>query len=200
MNAAAEARFWDSLDDESAYLNTAGNPPYNIVQVGVKILNNVDPLRLLDLGCGMGRLTNAIARRIQGEGVVHGVDISPRMVGRAAMDANQHHLSNVHYWRGDGRHLPYGLPRRFTGAYSIAMFQHTPYIAMWDYLREVCARLEPGGTFVFTIAVGATDEFLNHQIASPKLFADDLLSIYDQVEMEVLDERGWTWVTARKEV
>lgn len=199
MSALDEEAWWNGLGDEDALLNTAGDPPYNVVSVGIRILNSVDPLRLLDLGCGMGRLTNMIARRLlPDEGVVHGVDVSRRLLDAAVTDANQRGLSNVHYWHGDGRTLPSGLGGRLSGAYSVAMFQHIPSDAMWGYLRHVHERLEPGGVFVFTIALGDEDTFLNHQIPDVSSFAQDLAEIYNDVMIEPLDEIGWTWVTARK--
>lgn len=192
-----EVAFWEQPDLDME--NVHGRPPYNVVSVGVKILNTIDQRRMLDLGCGAGRLTNMMARRVIGEGVVHGVDISSNLVYSAAADASGRDLHNVHYWHGDGRRLPSGLVGRFSGAYSITMFQHIPHEAMWGYLREVHDRLEPGGVFLFTIAVGEVDEFLNHQIADVPQFANDLIQIYDSVAIDGPDERSWTWVTVRKE-
>lgn len=189
----AEVAFWGhkGLD----MVNVVGEPPYEVGPVSSAILRNVDPLRLLDLGCGQGRLTNYIAARIGEQGFVHGVDISRRLLDAAAIAAER----NAKFWHGDGRTLPPGLSGKFTGAYSIAMFQHIPADAMWGYLREVHDRLEPGGTFLFTVAVGGIDEFLNHQIADLGAFASDLTQIYYQVTTHGTAENGWTWVTATKE-
>lgn len=190
--APGEEAFWSVNDDD---LNITGNPPYDITKVGGKILSTVDPLRLLDLGCGFGRLTNAIARTVGGYGVVHGVDVSAPNVKRAVVGAP----GNAKYWHGDGRQLPSGLNGKFSGAYSIAMFQHIPHDAMWGYLRAVHDRLERGGVFLFTVAVGEIDEFLNHQITDIQQFGADLWNVYENITIEADDVTGWTWVTARKE-
>lgn len=211
--ATAEERWWNSLDASDAFLNTAGDPPYDVASVGAKIwLSLGEPkldARLLDLGCGQGRLTNAIAAFLRStDAVVHGVDISRALLDVAVIDAQQQNLRNVHYWHNDGRRLPNGLGgRKYDLVYSVAMFQHVPHEAMWGYIRQVEPRLNRGGVFTFTIAVGEVDEFLNHQIADVQQFCTDLMQLFDSVaiDMPIGDdfqcrgEHGWTWVTVRKE-
>lgn len=207
--ASGEAAFWNHVPGDA---DVVGEPPYNVVQVGIKILNSITPgdgrpQRIVDLGCGFGRLTNAMARRLNAKDSVFGIDISRTLIDRAVIDAKERDLGNVKYWHGDGRNWPAGLSGRFTGAYSVAMFQHIPADAMWGYIRQVHERLEDGGVFMFTIALGETDEFLNHQIDKPEQFANDLMTLFDSVEIDVpigdefqmRNEHAWVWVKATKD-
>lgn len=194
-----EVAFWETVPAGDFPPDVVGEPPYNHRRVADRIQETIDCLRVLDLGCGNGRLTNFIAQRLGTGGVIHGVDISRTLIDRAVLDAANDGPTNVHYWHGNGRTLPAGLNGRFTGAYSVSMFQHIPHDVMWGYLREVHERLEPGGTFLFTIAVGEVDEFLNHQIADTGQFADDLMQFFDMVTVDPPDSNGWTWVACEKE-
>jgi SAM-dependent methyltransferase len=193
VNANKERVWWDDADDADIF----GEPPYDVVRVAQRLLNEIpDRRRLLDLGCGTGRMTNHMARILGGHGHVTGLDISKALVERAVVSAPD----NAHYWRGDGRTIPAGISGQFTGAYSITVFQHIPEEAMWGYIRQVHDLLVPGGTFIFTIAHGETDKFLNHQTHSLVKFGNDLSLIFDKVSVDhTPDERGWYWVLARKE-
>lgn len=198
MNALDEQRFWDSLDDESARINTEGDPPYDLVPVVLRLVTAApDAQRILDLGCGRGRVTNAVAR-LMPAATVYGVDISIKMLDAAAVMAGG--VDNVHYWRTDGRTIPQFNNRDpFDLVYSIATYQHIPNDAMWGYIHQVHERLAPSGVFMFTIAVGESDHFLNHQIPDPRAFGADLIQIFDHVSIDAeSDGNGWTWVTARK--
>lgn len=189
-----EETAWNKVGDDDLH----GVPAYDVDQVARRIVAccSADPARVLDLGCGRGRLTNHLARHLP-EWSIHGVDISRTQIDRAKRDASD--LPNVHYWRGDGRTLPPGLgARQYDLAYSVTMFQHIPHDAKWGYIREVEKRLKPGGVFVFTIAVGDEDMFLNHQIANTADFSVELDKVFVLAEFDQNDPNGWTWVTTEK--
>jgi SAM-dependent methyltransferase len=197
VNAEAEAAYWSEPDRRLG--DIVGLPPYDVAPVVDRIRSWIDCLRVLDLGCGYGRTTNVLARAVESHGIVHGVDIAQPLLDTAEADAKRAWLDNVHYWRGDGRRLPDELRGRFSGAYSITMFQHIPHEAMWGYLREVHDRLEPEGVFLFTIALGDIDMFLNHQIADRSQFVTDLAKIYRSITIEGDGRTGRTWIAAHKE-
>jgi SAM-dependent methyltransferase len=101
------------------------------------------PDRAVEIGCGVGRFTSALATRFA---LVDAVDVSPTMIalaGRLGLP------DNVELHVGSGRDLA-GLP---DGAYDLAfshlVFQHVPdggTIA--GYLREVARVLTPAGVAV----------------------------------------------------
>lgn len=100
-------------------------------------------LRVLEIGCGAGRLTRALAETF---GEVHGVDVSDEMVALAR--ANLGDLSNVHLDQNNGADLA-GLPGDdFDFAFSYLVFQHISSRAIIEsYVREVWRVLKPGSLF-----------------------------------------------------
>lgn len=94
------------------------------------ILPYLKPGTILDLGCGIGRLTQG-----------YGTDISPKML-EIAMKL---HPDNE-YVLGDGHNLPYP-DETFDNIFSMAMFQHTPNKTKQTYIKEVYRVLKPGGVF-----------------------------------------------------
>ena len=203
LGAEDEDAFWSSLEGDEIDANLHGVPPYDVGRATQRILQGVTARRVLDLGCGRGRLTNHIAALLGDPQQVHGVDICRPFLNRAVIDAERQHLGNVHYWHNDGRRLPPGLGgRRYDLAYSITMFQHIPDDAKWGYIRQVHDRLVPGGVFVFTVAVGEVDEFNNHQIADISSFCKELIEVgfHEVFRDKEPDENGWTWIQTWKDV
>jgi ubiquinone/menaquinone biosynthesis C-methylase UbiE len=103
----------------------------------------VDPSgqRVLEVGCGMGRLFAGLADRF---GDVLGIDISPEMVARGRAQCPVAATWLV----GDGRSLP-GVPDASVDhVLSFEVFQHIPDRAVIDsYVAETFRVLRPGGTF-----------------------------------------------------
>jgi SAM-dependent methyltransferase len=196
VTADKERVWWDDADDADIF----GEPPYDVEEVAKRIIDAVafedDHARVVDLGCGPGRLANHIATTLGDRVRIYGVDISQPLLFRAVVDSP----GNAYYWRCDGRNIPTFPVRGFDAAYSITLFQHIPEDAMWGYINQVHDLLVPGGTFIFTLAHGDVDMFLNHQTRSLVKFGNDLSLIFDKVSVDhTPDANGWYWVTARKE-
>ncbi|MES1177496.1 MAG: methyltransferase domain-containing protein [Myxococcales bacterium] len=92
--------------------------------------------RILDLGCGTGTLTAAIAR--QGAAVI-GVDSSPEMIATARKK-----YDSVRFEVADGQDLTY--EREFDAVFSNAALHWMPRAD--DVVRGVERALVPGGRFV----------------------------------------------------
>ena len=107
----------------------------------------VPPGPALDFGCGVGRISLALADQL---GEIHGVDISEPMVARAremAADrdpAPEYHL-NVN---PDLRLFADGT---FAFVASFIVLQHMPSKHALSYVREFMRVLMPGGVAVFQI-------------------------------------------------
>ena len=96
--------------------------------------------RMVEVGCGLGRMTVAFAREFER---VDGVDISPSMV-KQARDLEPPANVEFHALDGSGR-LPFD-DATFAFAASNAVFQHVPdEETVATYLREIARTLAPGG-------------------------------------------------------
>ena len=102
-------------------------------------------LNMLEIGCGVGRMTRMLAR-IFGE--VTALDISDEMLAKAR--ANLRDCENVRLTLGDGYSLAGVESERFDFAFSFIVFQHIPaFTVIESYCREVFRVLKPGGLFKF---------------------------------------------------
>lgn len=152
---------------------------------------------ILDLGCGIGRLTLPLAVAFPAVSFV-GLDLSPKMVTTARASAKQHGQRNVRFLTGDGRTLPKTLPR-LAGALSVLTFQHIPAEAQEGYVRALAAKLDLGGTVCLQFVVTEVDHFLSHGV-DPNAVAGWCENAGLSVEAEyfgVVDE-SWAWITAVK--
>jgi len=96
--------------------------------------------RVLDVGCGAGRVLALLGRRFPAARFT-GVDLSGEMVARAA--AAVAGLPNVEVREGDALALPFA-PASFDVVLSLASIKHWPDAARG--LREARRVLAPGGT------------------------------------------------------
>lgn len=104
-------------------------------------------MRALEIGCGVGRMTKALAGVF---GEVHGVDVSPEMVHRAC--GYLANTPNAHVHCNSGTDLDVLGDLAFDFAYSFIVFQHIPSLAVIDrYVGAVSERLRPGSTFKFQV-------------------------------------------------
>jgi SAM-dependent methyltransferase len=130
---------------------------------------NPRKMKVLEIGCGAGRVTRALAAFF---GAVYAVDISAEMVAQARRALEG--FPNAHFFQNDGKDLAVvgcaleggwlrRLYRRFRGwapsghgqidfAFSCIVFQHIPSREIIEnYVREVHGLLRPGGLFKFQV-------------------------------------------------
>ena len=109
---------------------------------GVRVLDRLEPVtgeRILDLGCGTGRLTSEIPARAPGASVI-GIDCSRPMLAKA----REHFGPVAAFAQADGTALPFGSI--FSAVFSTATFH---WIHDHDTLfGEVHRVLMPGGRLV----------------------------------------------------
>ena len=116
------------------------------------ICQGKDPraMRVLEIGCGAGRVTRALARFF---GHVYAVDISPEMVDRARLAVAA--FPQAHVFCNNGKDLApvrAASPEPFDFAFSCMVFQHIPSRAIIEnYVREVHRLLAPGALFKFQV-------------------------------------------------
>ncbi len=108
---------------------------------------NPKEMRVLEIGCGAGRVTRALAGTF---GEVHGVDVSGEMVkiARAALSDRP----NAFVYHNNGRDLSVVPHTAFDFAFSSIVFQHIPSREIIEsYVREVHRLLRPGALFKFQV-------------------------------------------------
>jgi SAM-dependent methyltransferase len=102
--------------------------------------------RVLDFGCGAGRLTQALARHFDD---AVGVDVSAPMVKRARMEDTYGRCRFVHNERAD---LAVFDDASFDVAYSSLVLQHIPTALAMGYLSEMMRVVVPGGVVTVQVA------------------------------------------------
>jgi N-acetylglucosaminyl-diphospho-decaprenol L-rhamnosyltransferase len=103
---------------------------------------------VVDIGCGVGRLTRALAARA---GHVYGIDVSSEMLELARQQNPE--LEGVEWVHGDGRGLAPIADASVDGCFSHVVFQHIPDPAVTlGYVREMGRVLRPGGWALFQVS------------------------------------------------
>ena len=99
--------------------------------------------RALDFGCGVGRLTQALAGHFT---KVTGIDIAPSMIAHAQALDLEHRCEFILNDRAD---LSIFSDSTFDFVYSNLVLQHMRPEYSTAYIREFCRVLAPGGVAVF---------------------------------------------------
>jgi ubiquinone/menaquinone biosynthesis C-methylase UbiE len=102
--------------------------------------------RVLDFGCGVGRLSQGLAKHFRH---VDGVDIAKPMI-ELAQQHNQHG-DRVRYHLNSQRDLRLFPNDHFDLIYSVITLQHIPAPLIPDYLQEFARVCRPGGLIFFQL-------------------------------------------------
>ncbi len=111
----------------------------------------IDVLRrdVLDFGCGIGRLTQALSLHFEH---VVGVDISPTMIELAEeLNSSGPNPHRVRFIRNPSDDLAVLSTEAYDFVYTNIVLQHIPPALMKSYLREFLRVLRTGGVLVFQL-------------------------------------------------
>ena len=104
-------------------------------------------MRVLEIGCGAGRVTRSLARLF---GEVHAVDVSGEMVRQARIAVGEFPTAFV--YQNNGMDLSVIPAKPFDFAFSCYVFQHIPSREIIQtYVREGRRLLRPGALFKFQV-------------------------------------------------
>ncbi len=113
--------------------------------VGVELTGHE---RVVEIGCGIGRLTRVLARRAAS---VDALDVSEVMLEHARRHNPE--LENVRWIHGDGETLAPLPDQAFDACVSFVVFQHLPDPQLtYGYVREIGRVLRPGGWGAFQVS------------------------------------------------
>lgn len=154
QRARENARYYVSTlqeewTDEEFFRSGEATVAQQILNDMFNICQGRDPkqMRVLEIGCGAGRVTRALAELF---GEVHGVDVSGEMVRLARQALADKPNAFVH--RNNGMDLAVLPDLAFDFAFSEIVFQHIPsQEVIENYVREVCRLLRPGCLFKFQV-------------------------------------------------
>jgi len=153
--ARENARFYVNTErtdwtDQAFFASGRQTVAEEILTDMTNICQGKDPrqMRVLEIGCGAGRVTFALAELF---GEVHAVDVSGEMVAQAQEALRR--FPHAHVYLNNGMDLSAVPPdREFDFAFSTIVFQHIPERSVIEsYVREVHRLLRPGALFKFQV-------------------------------------------------
>jgi len=143
-------------------------------------LGDFSEKKVLDIGCGAGRLTEFFAGEFK---QAYGVDISEKMVEEAR--ARLAHVPNVTFAAGDGMHYPFE-DNYFDLVFSYIVFQHMPSReVILENLKDVKRVLKADGIAKIQIRGG-------HQVLkgswfySPTFTEDDAKKLAEEAGLTII--------------
>ena len=199
QTAAAETAWWDlHTEQREQYGEGAWDDPATRGEV-VRLLDlqhgfPLRPPRIVDLGCGSGRLLVPLAQEWPELEWV-GVDSSPAMIA----DASRTAPFEVGLMVGDGRSLPAGL-EQIDACYSIALMQHLDPQGVASYMKAISDALAHGGRFVFQFVEGADEPaflFWQYSVELMLRLCSSFRLKAVAVEPGLLHPE-WTWIAAER--
>jgi SAM-dependent methyltransferase len=154
-------RFWNEKAKENPYWYVSSYGPYSgrnladFWESGAKVWEDLkttlaySPVSsdvVVEIGCGVGRLSRAIAPEVSR---LHAIDISDEMLTLAR---NEVRRSNVIFHHGDGESLRPIPDAAADLVLAYCVFQHLPSTdTLLQYLSEMQRVAKPGGLVAFTL-------------------------------------------------
>jgi SAM-dependent methyltransferase len=106
---------------------------------------------VLDLGCGIGRLSFACAELFD---KVIGIDVSEEMVNKANELKKQFGFGNVEFFCNNGRDINFISTNSCDLGFSYVVFQHIPdRNIVLNYITELARVVKPRGHILFQVPV-----------------------------------------------
>ena len=140
LDEATKQEFFRSGDNHIEYVKLA---------VRAHLGMELSAERILDFGCGVGRLVIPFA-----SGAVHvvGVDVSPSMLEEAQRNCDARCLKNVTFVLADDELSQ--VPGTFDMIHSALVFQHIPVARGREIFKRLLTKLDPGGIGMIDFTYG----------------------------------------------
>lgn len=133
-----------SVRDEQHYFNEGKKEALDFMRPALdRLAFNPRGKRILDIGCGLGRLFPGFSAL--GFGEILGIDVSPEMIKRGQRSCP---VPGARFIVGTGEDLGGVDSDSIDYCFSYVTFQHVPRLpVIWSYLQEIRRVLRSGGTF-----------------------------------------------------
>jgi SAM-dependent methyltransferase len=177
MSGTEMEKFWDARAREDALFFIDTRRPFKSDEIESFWAGGVEDLQTmlvrlgaevsssdvaLDIGCGVGRLTRALAQRAK---LVYGIDVSGEMISRATTFNRD--VPNVRWLQGDGVSLRPLEDGSVDAVISVVVFQHIPDPEVtYGYVREIGRVLRIGGWAAIHVS---NDPALHRKASGPGL-------------------------------
>ncbi len=158
------------LDDEMVYSCAFFTPEAqgleaaqrNKVETTLDRLQVEPGMRVLDIGCGWGAMTRAIARR---DARADGITLSAEQAAWAEQHMPTSTRGRIFYRLQDYRHHAEENPEAYDRVVSIGMFEHVGRRHFVDYYKAINRMLKPGGRALVHSIIKPTRSRTNAWIA-----------------------------------
>lgn len=190
---------WCSKGEVNPNWDEAANECLEVILKDIPIQQN---WKVLDLGCGIGRLTKLMASRCD---EMTGVDFSPEMIEQAKTYLAS--IPNVKLFVNNGMDLSLFENSSFDFVYSMITLQHIPSLfVIENYIAEIARVLKPGGYTKLqtcegnSFEIGNISETLYHGHL-PKEYFENIFyqKIFSSITVDMnLLRHDWIWITAKK--
>jgi ubiquinone/menaquinone biosynthesis C-methylase UbiE len=145
----------------------------------VELADLVSGEKVLDIGCGPGTVLIRAAKKVAPTGHATGIDLAPKMLARAADEADRQGVSDFVTLRHGDASGPFGAGRFDVVLSSLVLYLLQDPAAALVAWREL---LTPGGRLVFSWGVQQDP---------------DWLPVFEAVEAYAADDPGFVSYTAR---
>src|SRR5690348_17105766 len=150
----------------AAYLNSAVHAQGPDLEALAALVAGRDGARVLDLGCGGGHVSFAVAKQVR---EVVAYDLSSDMLAVVAAAARERGLANVSTQQGVAEKLPFAVAS-FDYVFSRYSAHHWRDLDLG--LREAARVLKPGGTAAFVDTVAPAQPLLDTFLQTVELLRD----------------------------
>ena len=162
---------------------------------------NFSDLKILEIGCGIGRMTNSLAEIFS---EVWAVDVSGAMIEQG----KEHfaHLDNIHWIESDGVSLEQIPDNYFELGFSVYVYQHVPSKeAIAANITNVYQKIQPGGFYLFltnSVINNEYEDFAKDTWTGATFTAPEIRNLASEIGAQLVRLSGagtqYCWTVLRK--